>query len=59
MNYDLQKASPEAEVCFVEQEDLDLKDKDYVFLAEPVSGIKYLCKKNWKKRVQRIFALVV
>jgi myo-inositol-1(or 4)-monophosphatase len=40
LNFDLQKARPEAEVCFVDEEDLVLKDKDYVFLAEPVSGIK-------------------
>ncbi|MAH89496.1 MAG: inositol monophosphatase [Pelagibacterales bacterium] len=39
LNYDLQKARPEAEIIFVEEEE-QVKEKDYIFLVDPVSGIK-------------------
>lgn len=39
LNYDLQKARPEAEIFFIEEESQATK-KDYTFLVDPVSGIK-------------------
>ena len=39
LNYDLLKARPEAEVFFVEEEQ-QISEKHYIFLVDPISGVK-------------------
>jgi len=39
LNYELHKARPESEIFFVEEE-TQVKEKEYIFLVDPVSGIK-------------------
>ena len=39
LNYELHKARPESEIFFVEEE-TQVKEKEYIFLVDPISGMK-------------------